>query len=535
MKQGGENNVVLLGQKDPDLSREISSKLRVRGIEVVSVSDGSKTLEMALLKVPDLLIVDTDLDIIPTAKLIQIIRTNPRTKDIPVIYISEESRSIPLFRQGFDEFVKRPFNVKEFILKISRILRHGSHDGEFFSADTEVSGKLSQISLPDLLQMFIMNRKNGVLHVDDGGKRGTIYIQDGKIVSAVSGSAIGEKGFYRLMALQEGSFQFVPGSYDSRVTIDRESTNLILEGIRRFDEMAKERDDLPSPSDHVELMRRPVDLPIGSSHILRELIMLLEFYTKVEDIVDASGFPDYDVYNLLKKLSDRGFIKVGSQRKEQHKFEFIDADMIIKLRSRGGRILIGSDNSSILGRITFFLPDDFVLDRIVSALKVSSEFELDRYFFSVRNIQDTPLTGVFGYLNVGENSKIALLSFMYRRELSPLWYAISRESLGSILILKDEASSSLEDLLAVSEYARAKGNGTMIGIMSRKLSNFGLGSNYLTLFHQRVEKLGCQLILREVDEISSDEIKYGVKEILRKNLENKEEGDDRSPHSLHLQ
>ncbi len=535
MKGRGEKRSVLVGEKEMSLLSDISSKLRVRGIEVIPVKDGSKALEMALLKLPDLMILDTDLEIVPTAKLTQIVRSNPKTGDIPVIYISGEEKSVSMFRQGVDEFIRKPFNVSEFILKVARMLSHGSRESDFVSGDTEVSGRLSQISLPDLLQMFAMNRRSGVLHVEGGTVRGTIYLDTGKVVSSITGSAMGEKAFYRLISLQDGEFQFVPGLFETKGTIEGETHNLILEGVRRVDEMAKVKEKIPSLSSHVILLSKPSELPVGSNRILKEILMLLDFYSRVEDIVNASNFPDFDVYELLMKLEERGFIKIGASGGEKKKREFFDADTVLKVRSHRLASFSGKDKSAVMGRITFFIPEDFVLEKIISALKVSREFELDRFFFAVRNVQETPLTGTFGYLNVGEEARIALLSFRCRKELSPLWYSISRESLGSIIFLKDEVSSSLEDLLAVSEFARAKGNGTMLGIMSRSVSNFGLGENYLSLFRKRAEKLGCELIVREVDEISFNEIQYGIRTIMSRTIAIWEGEGDRSSHSLNFQ
>lgn len=530
-----EKKKIVIADGDKHTREKLSAKLLARGFEIETVEDGSIALELILLNIPDLIVVDTDLGVLSTDKLIQIIRSNPKTRDLPVVYLSKEDKSLPTFRKGIDDYVKKPFNMSEFILRVSRILRYGTKDSSFLSGDTEVSGKLSHMSLPDLLQMFSMNNRSGLLHVESSRGSGSIYLQNGEIVSAITGTSVGEKAFYRLINFQEGEFQFVPGKFESKKTIMKNTHNLILEGLRRYDEIRSISDSFPAADDSVELLVSPNDLPAASNPVIKELVMLIEFYSKVEEIINASSFPDYDIYKALNSLMKRNFIQIGKFEKKKVKLDFLDKDEVIRLRSKIETNFQREDEIQIVGKVVFFIPEEFILDDIITALNRYSEFQIDRYFLSVKNREEGPLMGIFGYLQIGENARIALLSYRCKREFSPLWNAISARSIGVIVILKDEVSSSLEDLVAVSEFARSTGSGQVLGIMSKSFTNFGLGDNTLSLFKKRAEKLRCTIKIKEMDELTAGEIQASVQDVIKKHIHLNENSDDRSAHTLDIQ
>ncbi len=526
---------VVVAEKDANSLNEIASHLTLKGYQVFTARDGSKALEISLLKLPDLLVVDADLPVLPTPKLIQILRSNPRTRDIPVIYLSEEERSIPTFTPGKDDFVRKPFNMSEFLLRVAKILNYEGMSTAFVSGDTEVSGKLSHVSLPDILQMFALNRRTGVLHVESKDISGSIYLEEGEVISAISGQAIGEKAFFRLIAVTDGEFQFVPGKSDTRRTIHQQTNNLIFEGVRRLDEQRKLQEEFSHLSDSIELLKDPKEIPISSNPIVREVLMLLEFYSRIDEILNAASYPDYEVYKVLYTLKKRGFIRVGKFERREKKREFLSTGEIVKLRSRIEAERFQNVHSSILGKLVFFIPDDFVLNNLITALNRFSEFELDKYFFTLQNRQKEPLMGTFGYLNLGEKSKIALLSFRTRKEFSPLWHTASNGAIGTIVLLKDEVSSSIEDLLAVTEFARVKGIHSILGIIGRDFSNFGLGDNFIKLLKQRVLKLGSNINIREVERITPESIQDAVRETLELYIQSWEGDGDRPTHTLDFQ
>src|SRR6478672_811535 len=97
---------------DPDLEavRALSKALRQKGYQVHYAPDGSKALEVSVLRHPDLTLFDDHCKLIDAKTFLQILRTNPRTEDIPVVLTtsSYEQDKARAFRDGF---LRKPFNI----------------------------------------------------------------------------------------------------------------------------------------------------------------------------------------------------------------------------------------------------------------------------------------------------------------------------------------------------------------------------------------------------------------------------------------
>ena len=70
---------------------------------------------------------------------------------------------------------------------------------------------------------------------------GEIYFFEGNVRHARLGDTHGEEAFYRLVTWAEGSFAFEPGSRKLEETIFRATMGLLMEGMRRQDELRKMR------------------------------------------------------------------------------------------------------------------------------------------------------------------------------------------------------------------------------------------------------------------------------------------------------
>ena len=178
----------------------------------------------------------------------------------------------------------------------------------------------------------------------------------------------------------------------------------------------------------------------------------------------------------------------------------------------------GTFSDGHIGRIILFLPDAVLLEEVVRALSHFKEFEMDTAFFSLRREDSSPF-GMFGKLRSGEGSHLLLYAFPYVRSTSPLWYALAPHPIGIVAFLKDEVSSSIESLMAVSDYTRGAEAKVVLAVMGKTFTNFGMGENTLRLFQNRIEKLGCSLKVQEMEQLSPEEIREALSRIVRQYLE----------------
>ncbi|HEU5360719.1 MAG TPA: DUF4388 domain-containing protein, partial [Candidatus Deferrimicrobiaceae bacterium] len=436
----------------------------------------------------------------------------------PIFFLSDHEKSVAGFRPGVDEFIRKPFRGEEVLLRLQRALFQ-ENLSESVAGDSEISGNLAQVFLPDLWQMLSMNAKSGVIQVEGEGISGSIYIVQGEIVSAVSQNTVGEKALYRLISVRDGKFRFLPGNVEVRRTIYSSTQSTLLEGLRHLDEIRNLTDDLPSPNDSVLLAKNARSFG-GGSGIVREVILLAEFCRSVKDIVNNCSYPDLMVYETLLSLKRRGVLRIGSFDVPQAKGEFLPPEELARLCARIENTGSFSENGE--GRIVLFLPDAGLLEGVVLALGQIREFEVDTAFFSLRREKTFPI-GMFGKLHIGEGSHLLLYAFPYLRSTSPLWYALAPCPLGVVAFLKDEVSSSLEALLAVSDYTKGSDARVVLAVMGKSFTNFGLGENTLRLFQTRVEKLGCSLKVQKLERLSPEEIRDSLARVVRQYLQEKSE------------
>jgi CheY-like chemotaxis protein len=506
--------LVLIADPSDKSRQALSAYLRENGLEIVDAADGSKALSETLLRKPDILLLDLSVPILDPERLVQILRTNPNTRSMPVFFLSEREQSVSGFRQGVDEFIHKPFHEEEILLRIQRAL-YQDPLSEALTGESEISGNLSQIFLPDLWQMLSMNKKNGILQVEAEHISGSVYIERGEIISAVTRNITGEKALFRLIPLKEGKFRFLPGKVGVRRTISTPSQQAILDGMRQDDELRRLGDTLPQPTDAVAVVPEAREIATAGG-VIREILMLAEFCATVEEIVDNCGFPDLVVYEALIGLQTRGVLRFGNFDARPRKSEFLASEDLARLRARLEVHASGAGEAS--GQIVYYLPDPSLLEGLLMAFGKFQDFEVDNVFFSLRRKEGIP-AGMFGRLRIGEKCSIRLYAFPYLRVLSPLWYTLAPSPLGIVVFLKDEISGSLENLMAVSDYTRGVSARVVLAVTGNSFSDFGIGENTLRLFRNRVERLGCTLKVRAMEQVTAEEIRDSLTTVIRQFLE----------------
>jgi hypothetical protein len=94
------------------------------------------------------------------------------------------------------------------------------------------------MGLPEIVQILHHGRKTCALNISQGDLRGQIHFDQGWIVDAIWGEALGETAFYRMLALgDDGDFAVDPDfSPQGDPRIEASPEGLLLEGMRLLDE-----------------------------------------------------------------------------------------------------------------------------------------------------------------------------------------------------------------------------------------------------------------------------------------------------------
>ncbi|NLG07648.1 MAG: DUF4388 domain-containing protein [Deinococcales bacterium] len=104
-----------------------------------------------------------------------------------------------------------------------------------------MTGTLGLFSLVDLFQLLSAARRTGRLTVEHPVGRARIYFDRGKAVHAEFGELTGTDAVYTLFADERGAFEFRLGLPSPANTIEVGTENLVLEAMRRLDEVDRGR------------------------------------------------------------------------------------------------------------------------------------------------------------------------------------------------------------------------------------------------------------------------------------------------------
>jgi pSer/pThr/pTyr-binding forkhead associated (FHA) protein len=178
-----------------------------------------------------------------------------------------------------------------------------------------ISGSISEMPLPDLLQLFDNSRKSGVLTIRSTQGIGKIYLREGQVYHAeIDANPVVKprKAFYRMFAWTEGAFDLKPlGEHVVAEEITESTTSLVLEGVRQLDEIRILEPKLPR---HGARLHAAEPLPGNLRDLATEEIQLFQLvldHNVLETVIDSFPGTDFDAYTCLLDLMRRGFVTFG--------------------------------------------------------------------------------------------------------------------------------------------------------------------------------------------------------------------------------
>jgi len=126
---------ILVIEDERDLQQILAYNLRKEGHEVLQALDGAEGLRTARGQKPDLVLLDLMLPDLPGTEVCKALKADPSTRDIPVLMLTAKGEEIDRvlgFELGAEDYVVKPFSVRELLLRVQAILRrlHGAKSAE---------------------------------------------------------------------------------------------------------------------------------------------------------------------------------------------------------------------------------------------------------------------------------------------------------------------------------------------------------------------------------------------------------------------
>lgn len=116
---------ILVAEDDPVTRRFVVSLFEERGYEVLVAEDGEHAVATAKSVRPDLIVSDLVMPYRDGYEVLRAIRNDERLKSIPVLILSMRDREEDIVRgleQGADEYVVKPFNARELVSRVRKLL-----------------------------------------------------------------------------------------------------------------------------------------------------------------------------------------------------------------------------------------------------------------------------------------------------------------------------------------------------------------------------------------------------------------------------
>ncbi len=117
-------DTVLIIEDDPAMLRGLKDNFEFKGYGVLTADDGEEGLNLALNKKPDLIILDIMLPMINGYEICRLIRQEKL--GMPIIMLTakgEESDIVLGLNLGADDYVTKPFSIKELLARAAAFLR----------------------------------------------------------------------------------------------------------------------------------------------------------------------------------------------------------------------------------------------------------------------------------------------------------------------------------------------------------------------------------------------------------------------------
>jgi DNA-binding response OmpR family regulator len=115
---------ILIVDDEPEMVRGLQDNLRFEGYQTLTAGNGERALALAVSEAPDLLVLDL---MLPGQSGWEVCRAlRQRGLDIPIIMLTargEEADQVRGLELGADDYVTKPFSLRELLARIRAVLR----------------------------------------------------------------------------------------------------------------------------------------------------------------------------------------------------------------------------------------------------------------------------------------------------------------------------------------------------------------------------------------------------------------------------
>ena len=231
--------MILVVDDDAMTLKLVEHTLTAGGHEVVATANPKEAALLAAAHQVDAVILDVIMPGRSGFEVLKDLHVNPETKKLPVLMLSslgEAEDRVKGLRGGADEYIGKPFDPEELLLRLNRLI-----DGRL-AERPEFEGNLETLSFFEVIQSLVHSATNGVLEMGREDRRGTLTVAGGIPTEATWGRLQGIEAVLAMMDIKSGTFRFheqaphaVPGVHASEIEIQ----NVMFTAAWLVDELSR--------------------------------------------------------------------------------------------------------------------------------------------------------------------------------------------------------------------------------------------------------------------------------------------------------
>lgn len=139
---------ILVVDDEEDLCEILKFNLEMEGYFVDTANSAEEALKLDLTKY-NLLLLDVMMGSISGFKMARMMKENKSTANIPIIFVTAkdtENDTLTGFNLGADDYVSKPFSLREVIMRVKAVLRRTANTQG--KGETELTYKGLSINIP---------------------------------------------------------------------------------------------------------------------------------------------------------------------------------------------------------------------------------------------------------------------------------------------------------------------------------------------------------------------------------------------------
>jgi DNA-binding response OmpR family regulator len=117
---------ILVIEDETTIAQAVAARLRSEGFAVEVATDGPGGITACERLRPDLVVLDLMLPGIDGLEVCRRLRSDPRTSAVPIVMLTakgEETDAVIGLAQGADDYIRKPFGIKELVARVAARLR----------------------------------------------------------------------------------------------------------------------------------------------------------------------------------------------------------------------------------------------------------------------------------------------------------------------------------------------------------------------------------------------------------------------------